>query len=133
MTLEDLLAVPYNREGDSPETGFNCYTLVSYVRKNFFDLPTPELVFDGFTPEQSGAVLKQQEPLWVVTQEPVPGDLMVMKHVSHFFWHHCGVVLSEGRVIHACNMNKGYGRILIQSAAAASRSFAEVCFAKWPV
>lgn len=133
MKLEELLAVPYNLDGDSIETGFNCYTLVCFVRKTFFDLETPGLLFDNFEPENSAVVIKQQEHLWGQTETPVPGDVVVMRRDSKIFWHHCGVYLPGHRVIHTFHSLRSRGKVIIHKIQVAQRLFPEVCFAKWPV
>src|SRR5262245_60093284 len=36
-----LVGTPYARGGFSPEEGFDCYTLMQYVRHTYFHLKTP--------------------------------------------------------------------------------------------
>lgn len=41
ISVFELIGAPYTRGGVTPETGFDCFTLLAYVRWHWFKRPTP--------------------------------------------------------------------------------------------
>lgn len=127
----ELLEVPYNTRGTSPEEGFNCYSLVCYVRETYFNLPTPCLEVSSFDKDDVSRTLQDQEKEWELVSEPEPGDVVVMRSQGASFWHHCGVYLGDGHVIHAFGNNSNVGRIVFTPLTVLKRIFKDLGFARW--
>lgn len=74
----DILGIPYAPNGDSPQTGFNCYTFIKYFRKRFFDLDTPVAgAFDVRNPIQV-VDTTQAATFYEKTDAPQNGDIVLM-------------------------------------------------------
>lgn len=129
----ELLSAPYNTRGASPEEGFNCYSLVCYVRETYFHLPTPCLEILSFDQDVMSHMLMDQEKEWEMISEPEPGDLVVMKSYGATFWHHCGVYMGQGQVIHAFGDNSNAGRVVFTPLVVLKRIFHDLGFARWRV
>jgi len=95
LKYEDLIGVPYKRNGKSPEEGFDCYWLCWFLRKRI-GRPIPEKIFSTFRVLRSGEVEKFETD-FVKSIKPVPywivyfrlGDLkvhvgLVLKDCRHF-------------------------------------------------
>ena len=106
----ELVGVPYLRGGDDSR-GFDCFTLVRYVRARWFARATP-LTYEpsvstralvsiqlGFARCTRGA-----EPLWSVCA-PQLGCVVGLARTHHGRLHHCGVLVGEG-VLH-CQESAG--------------------------
>ena len=131
MELADLLAVPYNRHGSSPDTGFNCYTLAKYVRHRFFTLYSPPIDLHDFTEEEGSAVIVDWGPHWQETDTPEAGDWVFMRGAGKQTWHHCGVLLDNDQVIHAYEFGGLHGKVMIHSLPILRRRFEAITFARW--
>jgi cell wall-associated NlpC family hydrolase len=104
-----LVGSPYRREGDTPRGGFDCFTLVRFVRKEYFGLETPagHIPAEHLTSTQAAALaifrtLGGKERIgspWVEC-EPHDGCVVALGLWNISRLHHCGVVLSRG-VLHA--------------------------------
>ena len=70
-------------------------------------------------------------PDWQITTSPAAGDLVVMRLPVRKSWHHCGILIESGQVLHAYEGPSSAGRIVAQKPAALLRLFAEVAYAKW--
>ena len=131
ISIQQLLGCNYNRDGSSPEDGFNCYTLASYVRRNLYGLDTPVLAMEGFSADWAEASFRERQSDWEITTSPVAGDLVVMRVSFRKFWHHCGVWLETDQVLHAYEGPNGFGSITASKLPALQRVFAEIGFARW--
>ena len=105
-----LVGVDYVRGGVTPEVGFDCYTLLAYVRWHWFDKPTP---FAGIparklTAAQACAIglrraFGQRERMaspWRQLMVPLPGCAVALGRLRLGRLHHCGVWVADG-VLHA--------------------------------
>jgi hypothetical protein len=110
-----LVGTPYVRGGVTPEIGFDCYTLMAYVRWHWFERTTP---FAGIparklSPMQACALgirralgmrVEALTP-WHAIQTPIAGCAVALGHMrlGRGRLHHCGVWI-EGGVLHAMEM-----------------------------
>ena len=105
----DLVGVRYTRGGVSPATGFDCFTLMAYVRHHYFGRPTPVLGIPA-TPMPSPRAAAQAIFLTLGGKErvgsawhncePIAGVAVAMGSWSFSRLHHCGVIVGNG-VLHA--------------------------------
>lgn len=107
-----LVGTPYVRGGVTPEIGFDCFTLMSYVRWHWFGRTTP---FAGIparkltTPQACalgirralGRHREQLSPWHACTR--VEGCAVALGHMRLGRLHHCGVWF-EGGVLHAMEL-----------------------------
>lgn len=84
MNAAELIGTPYRLRGTDPGTGFDCFTLVHYVRTRYLGLPTP---------------VCSRRSLWQHC-EPHLGCVVGLAQRSFGRLHHCGVLIDEG-VLHA--------------------------------
>jgi len=104
-----LVGTPYVRGGVTPETGFDCYTLMSYVRWHWFERETPWAGIPArkLSSAQACALgirraLGAHETLtpWQRLDEPREGCAVALGRAKLARLHHCGVWI-EGGVLHA--------------------------------
>jgi cell wall-associated NlpC family hydrolase len=96
-----LIGIPYVRGAADPAVGFDCWTLVEYVRREYFGLATP-LVSPGY---RSGAGMiadAQASGHWHKLSVASPGAVVGMAMAKRLPLHHVGVAI-EGGVLHAWN------------------------------
>lgn len=108
-----LVGTRYTRGGVTPETGFDCYSLLCYVRWQWFHRRTP---FAGIparklTCAQACAIgirrALTDHPDWVspwLRQDvPTAGCAVALAHTRFARLHHCGVWIegAQGGVLHA--------------------------------
>jgi hypothetical protein len=121
MTLAQaslLIGTPYARGGASPGDGFDCFTLLEYVRRVHFGRATPHA---GIPTARLSAVhaaalgirralgrASDQLPSPWVACEPVDGCAVGLARCKWGRLHHCGVYL-DGHVLHAMD---GVGVVL---------------------
>lgn len=107
---DELLGVRYLRGGDSPLTGFDCFTLAAFVRWHWFGLATP--LGQWPTRPLSTAALcalmirralgRESEASWPWQRiEAAPGCVVALGRARHGRLHHCGVWLEARGVLHA--------------------------------
>ena len=89
-----LLGTPYRWGGTSPESGFDCSGLVSYVFRNAMGVEMPRVSRDQAT---------QGEPV-ADKSELEEGDLVVFG--KHGRVDHVGIYVGEGRFVHAPSTGK---------------------------
>lgn len=107
--VTDLVGTRYTRGGVTPASGFDCYTLMAYVRHHYYARPTPvHGIPSPDIPSARAAALAIYRTLgglervgtkWHNT-EPVSGVAVAMGAWSFSRLHHCGVVVGNG-VLHA--------------------------------
>ncbi|WP_299454971.1 C40 family peptidase [uncultured Pigmentiphaga sp.] len=85
----NYLGVPYRRGGASPEDGFDCSGLVSYVSRAVLGLHLPR---------RAEEMSRVGEP--VKLSELQPGDLVFYNTLRRKF-SHVGIYLGEGRFVHS--------------------------------
>jgi len=104
-----LVGVPYVRGGVTPEAGFDCFSLMSYVRWHWFERVTPWAGIPArkLTSTQACAygirrALGAHETLapWHRLGEPSAGCVVALGRARLARLHHCGVWI-EGGVLHA--------------------------------
>lgn len=106
----DLIGVPYVRGGVTPEIGFDCYTLMSYVRWHWFERRTPYAGIPArkLTTAQLCAIgisraLGRHRAIvspWRPSAAPIEGCAVALGRAQLARLHHCGVWI-EGGVLHA--------------------------------
>ena len=105
----ELVGVPYKRGGTDPASGFDCFTLVRYVRQEYFGRETPAgtMPTEHLTSAQAAALaifraLGGQERIntpWVEC-EPAEGCVAALGMWKVSRLHHCGVLVNAG-ILHA--------------------------------
>lgn len=104
-----LVGRPYLRGADNPRDGFDCFTLVCYVRLHHFARPTPagSIPVEHLTSSQAAALAiyrtlggKERVGSPWLECEPAPGCVVALGTWKVSRLHHCGVVISDG-VLHA--------------------------------
>lgn len=103
----DLVGVPYQRGGVTPETGFDCFTLMAYVRRRWFgrESPVGELPHRALSTSVLCAVMLRRalgSPLSSAWEpcEPSEGVAVALGMRRFGRLHHCGVRVAGG-VLHA--------------------------------
>jgi len=105
----DLIGVAYLRGSDDIAQGFDCYTLVRFVRAYYYGRPTP-LAAPPARKWQGPAACalgmhharratRTRAPLWQQC-EPHLGCVVGLARFKVERLHHCGVLIPEG-VLHA--------------------------------
>ncbi|WP_421569905.1 C40 family peptidase [Stenotrophomonas sp. PD6] len=89
MRAIGLVGTPYRYGGNTPESGFDCSGLVTYVYREMLDLKLPR------TSRDLAAV---QGPK-IDPQRLAPGDLVFFGDRGNVF--HVGIYVGEGRFVHA--------------------------------
>jgi hypothetical protein len=111
VSVMDLIGTKYVRGGVTPETGFDCFTLLAYVRWHWFARPTP--IHAPF-PRRSLTVglscalmirrvlrapVRNTQSAWMRC-EPQEGCAVALSQTRLGPMHHCGVWIGGG-VLHA--------------------------------
>lgn len=105
----ELVGAPYKRGGDSVVQGFDCYTLVRYVRAAYFGVATPILGIPSstLTSGQAAALAiyrtlggRERMPLLWAECDAYPGAVVALGQYRLGRLHHCAVVVNAG-VLHA--------------------------------
>ena len=102
----------YVRGGNTPAVGFDCFTLLSYVRWVFYRLPTPGDIPARPLPAMVACALGIRRALghrerlpgpWQAMRAPQPGCAVLLGRSVFGRLHHCGVWLpgEGGGVLHA--------------------------------
>ncbi len=89
MRAMSLVGTPYRWGGNTPETGFDCSGLVTYVYRDMLDLRLPRT---------SRELAKVQGPK-IPPRKLATGDLVFFG--SHGEVSHVGIYVGEGRFVHA--------------------------------
>lgn len=87
-----LIGCPLDDQPNPPQS-FDCYTLVTYVRREFYGLDTPLVVPEEMvTIENLSMLLKLhlEKSVYVPTDAPKLGDIVLFNE------HHIGVVVDGG-------------------------------------
>jgi len=106
---ESLVGCPYKRGGTNEADGFDCFTLLEYVRRVYFGRKTPHAGIPAADiPSAQAAALaiyratggrEYMHPLWVAT-DPVDGCAVALGRSKYGRLHHCGVLVGNN-VMHA--------------------------------
>lgn len=81
MKTEDvipLIGLPYKANGLTPD-GFNCWGLIYYVRKNYFDVPLPLIPIGDDETCRDIFEAKVSSGHWVQSKTPTHGDAVLMR------------------------------------------------------
>jgi cell wall-associated NlpC family hydrolase len=89
MRAIGLVGTPYRYGGNTPESGFDCSGLVTYVFKDMLDLRLPR------TSRELAAI---QGPR-IATDRLIPADLVFFGRKGEV--SHVGIYVGEGRFVHA--------------------------------
>ena len=104
-----LVGTPYRRGSNDPREGFDCFTLVRYVRKHCFERETPAggIPVEHLTSSQAAALAIYRT---LGGKERIGSPWLEFPHaqgcvVALGTWkvsrlHHCGVLIDDG-VLHA--------------------------------
>ena len=119
MYLNQIIGRPYALPSDPPWT-FDCFSLVEFIRREFYQLPTP-IPFEVTslaTKDINRVIVKVvQLGTWVKVKNPQPGD------VVHMETNHIGVLVPNG-VVHAWRCRSGLGSVVMTGDRTNSRFFA---------
>ena len=91
LQYEDLIGVPFKRNGKSPDEGFDCYWLCWYLRERI-NRPIPEKEFSAFRVVRSGDVEKFKAR-FVRLKKPQPYCLVYFRRGE--LESHVGLVLAD--------------------------------------
>jgi hypothetical protein len=104
-----LVGAPYVRGGNTPWEGFDCFTLVRFVRKHHFsrETPTGGIPAEKLTSARKAALAvylafdgkERIASPWLECM-PTAGCLAALGQWKVSRLHHCGVVVGEG-ILHA--------------------------------
>lgn len=129
--IDELMRIPYRRNGATPEDGFDCYTFMVWARKTLFDKSTP-LVVESATTEITPAVLSKVfdkyitlVDYYVEVEEPENGDIVLLGNRAAEKFHHCGVWM-DNLVVHCMRKDSGAGGVFAHSPAIIRRIFSHV-------
>ena len=104
---ESVLGKPWVRGARGPDK-FDCYGLIWWVRKCFFNQNIPRLEWLHFK-NLSGLtdIFKEHVSGWDKIETPVEGCAVALSRFPKFGIHHCGVWTDadEGLIIHAEDFN----------------------------
>lgn len=97
----NLIGTPYRLHGATPG-GFDCWGLVLYVRREFYNLATPVDLPASHAPRAVMAAIARSRrlPRWRQVSAPMPGDVVALSCSSLQPLHHVGVAVPDG-VLHA--------------------------------
>jgi len=104
-----LIGARYKRGGETPAEGFDCFTLMQYVRRRYFNRSTPIVGIPATAMPSARAAAfaiyrtlggkERIESDWHESA-PVQGAAVAMGQWKVSRLHHCGVVINDG-VLHA--------------------------------
>lgn len=117
MELAQLIGRPYQLPSEPP-ISFDCYSLVAYVRENFFGLPTPAPYdISTVTKDEAGRaiVAVRSMNMWEVVKQGKFGDIVQMEK------YHIGVFVAGG-VMHAWRTNRS-GSVVLTNFRVVDRLF----------
>jgi len=106
---ESLVGVPYKRGGTSPAEGFDCFTLLEYVRRVYYGTKTPHAGIPAAEiPSAQACALaiyratggREHMPSPWVQTDPVDGCAVALARSKYRRLHHCGVLV-DSYVMHA--------------------------------
>ena len=89
MRALGLVGTPYRYGGNTPDAGFDCSGLVSYVYRDMANVQLPRTSRD---------LARTQGPR-IATDRLAPGDLVFFGSASDV--SHVGIYVGEGRFVHA--------------------------------
>jgi len=105
-----LVGTPYRRGGVTPREGFDCFTLLRYVRQHCFGKPTPTGGIPAEdVPSARAAALgiylalggkERMGSPWLELTAPEEGCAVALGTWKVSRLHHCGVLVNGG-VLHA--------------------------------
>lgn len=118
MKPTDLIGRPYALPSEPPSS-FDCYSLVEFVRRECFGLPTPipYAVESLVSPNDVGRVWLTVEHMdvWQPVKEPVDGDIVKLER-AHVGVYCCGAVLHAWRA-------SGRGSVVLTNRRVIDRLF----------
>jgi hypothetical protein len=104
-----LVGAPYTRAGNTPREGFDCFTLVRYVRKHYFqrETPTGGIPSEKLTSARKAALAvylafdgkERIDSPWLEC-DAAEGCVAALGAWKVSRLHHCGVVIGDG-ILHA--------------------------------
>jgi cell wall-associated NlpC family hydrolase len=100
----DLIGTPYVQGGSSPSSGFDCWGLIEFVRREYFALDSPLIEDYHRVGAQALHTIQaeQRSERWARVEPPgTPGDVVGMAFPGQLFLHHVGVTLGARGVLHA--------------------------------
>ena len=105
MLLSDLVGIKFSDDGESPESGFDCYGLVIYVYREFYNIEIPSYKHNKIEPLDSKKIERQivrayNSGNWIKIDEPEEPNLVTIKN-HPVFVNHIGVYIGDGKFIHA--------------------------------
>lgn len=104
-----LVGTPYKRGGTTPADGFDCFTLLEYVRRTYYKRATPNagIPADDIPSPQAAALAiyralggREHMPSPWREVEPADGCAVALGRSRYGRLHHCGVLLDVG-ILHA--------------------------------
>jgi hypothetical protein len=106
---ESLVGSPYKRGGTNEAEGFDCFTLLEYVRRVYYGKKTPHAGIPAADmPSMQACALaiyratggkEQVSTVWYRT-DPVDGCAVALGRSRYGRLHHCGVLV-DSHVMHA--------------------------------
>ena len=103
IDIESLIGLPFKNFGTNPKEGFDCYGLVVYVYKKFFNIEIPNYnhnLINAFNSEDIHKVIEEERKNWKRLKIPKKPALVLIKN-HPIYINHIGVYIGEDRFIHA--------------------------------
>jgi cell wall-associated NlpC family hydrolase len=107
--INELIGIPFNKNGNSPKEGFNCWSFVKYVYKNYYSIEIPDYESYFANPldkETYKHFLKhKQESIWKKISIPVEPCVILIRNNSKYV-NHAGIYIGNNKFLH-CLLKTG--------------------------
>lgn len=104
MQLSDLIGIPFSKDGESPQEGFDCWGLVRFVYKEFYGIELPDFNHSNIHYLNGKKVHKiieeeqNDEKLWEKLNEPEEPCILAIKN-HPLYINHTGIYVGRGKFL----------------------------------